>query len=324
MFDFKVQYADPHACNKHYNKYFIIAIIALMRTDLLALFLAVYRAGSLTAVAKAQNIVPSSISRGIRTLEAHFGARLFHRTTRQLTATEAGHKLYARLVPLVSELDALTSELSESDGTPRGNLKITASVSYGSTRIVPRLQEFIEKHPAVRPDIRLTDEPVDLINESIDVAIRHGVLDDSSLVARKIADVSYHLVASPAYLECMAPVEVPDDLSRHRIATLTFDGFRDQWRLRNGATTRGVTLDPVLRLSNANALRQYVLGGGGIALLADWLIDDDLKKGALRNVLPQWIGAGSSFESSLWLVYPSRSYIPLKARAFAEHFFGVI
>ena len=292
-----------------------------MNIEHLKTFVSVYRAKGFASVAKEQGVVPSSVSRAIAALEAQLTVRLFHRTTRRLTPTEAGETFFRRISLLMEEFDAACAVLADQSSRPSGRLRVTASVSYGQIVIVPKLKAFRLSYPDIDLELVLSDRCLDLVGERFDMAIRHGVLRDSSLVARKIRDVRYYVVASPEYLAHARRIRTPLDIAYHPTVTFSLDGFRMSWcfRKREKKTKETVvSLAPALVVSNAIAIRQVVREGVGLALLADWTIAEDLRNGSLVKVLPKWEVAGSSFDSAVWLVSPSRAYVPEKVRVFSE------
>ncbi len=289
-----------------------------MNLDHLKMFTAVYRAGGFAPVAVDLNVAPSSISRAIAGLEAELQSRLFHRTTRQLTPTEAGETFYRRIAPLVEELEAACLEAADKARGPAGRLRITSSASFGQLVIAPLLQEFRKTYPDIEIEFLLSDQIVNLVEESIDIAVRHGVLADSSMLSRKLMDVDYILVASPEYLQNKPPIEAPEDIETHQTVSFHLDSFRSCWRFRNGKDLREIAINPVAIVSQAAALVRCVKDGMGLALVADWTVVDELKSGKLVHVLPDWEAAGGSFDASISLVFPSRAYMPDKSRAFAD------
>lgn len=285
-------------------------------------FVDVHRSGGFAPVAKDRGVSPSSISRAIASLETALEVRLFQRTTRQLSPTEAGDAFYRRVLPLVEELEDACAEATEGTKRPSGRLRVTASVSFGQIRIAPRLKEFRTAFPDIELDLVLSDAQIDLLAERIDLAVRHGPLADSGMAARKLADVHYRLVASPDYLLDASPIEKPPDIADHPCIAFPYDGFRTRWQFRNKAETQEIAIAPAVTASNAGAILQCVRDGLGLALLADWTIGRDLDTGRLVELLPNWHAAGGQFENSIWLVFPSRKFIPAKTRAFADFLTG--
>lgn len=282
------------------------------------IFIAVYRAGNFAAVAKDDNVAPSSISRAIAKLEKDLQTRLFQRTTRKLTPTEAGERYFKRVAPLIEEFDQAHQALIDDLEMPSGTLRVTASVSYGQIIIAPLLKKFRTCFPHIEIELILSDSRLDIISEQIDIALRHGQLADSSLVRRKLCDVQYYLVASPEYLAENTPIGSPGHVRDHVLITMAYENFRKEWSFKSGDNFEKISIHPALTISNAVAVRQCVRDEIGIAVLADWVVEDDLAKGRLARLLPEWQVSGAHFDSSIWLVYPSRRFLPAKTRAFSQ------
>lgn len=291
-----------------------------MEIEQLETFAAVYRAGGFAPVARERNLAPSSISRAIAGLEEALEVRLFQRSTRKLEPTDAGEAFYRRVLPLIEEFAAARAEARDRAKGPAGRLRITASVSYGQLCIVPRLAAFRARYPDIQLDLLLSDAALDILAERIDLAVRHGPLADSSLVASRLMPVRYRAVASPAYLAEAAPIREPADIAEHPCIAFSFGDYRSRWRFRrpSDAQPEEVAVTPALTLSNAAAIRLCARQGLGLALMADWTVRDDLASGALVEVLPAYEAAGASFDSAVWLVFPSRRFLPAKTRAFAD------
>ena len=289
-----------------------------MNLEHLKLFVAVYRAGGFAPVAEELNVAPSSVSRTIAALEAELAARLFHRTTRKLTPTEAGEAYFRRVAPLVEELELARQEAEERAHGPAGRLRVTCSTSFGKFVVAPHLKAFHDLYPDIQLEIIMSDRQLDLVDERIDVAIRHGSLPDSSMISRKLMDVAYFLVASPAYLDAAPPLDTPEDIGAHRTVSFMLDSFRSRWRFRRGGEVREISINPVVAANNAFTLVQCARDGLGVAVVADWNVAEELASGRLVRILPDWEAAGASFDVSVWLLFPSRAYIPEKARVFAD------
>lgn len=163
-----------------------------------------------------------------------------------------------------------------------------------------------------------TDAVVDLAAERIDVAVRHGPLADSSLVARKLLPVAYALCASPAYLARHGTPATPADLAQHRCLGFSTTATRARWRLQKRTEADEVVVHPRIVMNNGIALKRCAVDGGGLVLLSDWLVDDALRSGALVRALPGYDATPTEFDSALWLVYPSRACVPRKVGVFVE------
>jgi DNA-binding transcriptional LysR family regulator len=282
----------------------------------LALLVDVARLGSFAAVARAHDQDPSSIGRAVAQTEAALGVRLFERSTRRMELTEAGHQYIARITPLLEEFAQAADEARAVRAEPRGTLRITASVAFGQRVLVPRLHALRARHPHLRIEAVFTDQNLDLVAERIDLAVRLAPSVEGDLIVSKLMDTRYRIVAAPEYLAHAPPLARPADLARHRVLLFPLRPYRTRWLFRDAEGT--VTEQPVdgdLVLSPAGALRDAALAGLGPALLADWLIDDDLRTGRLVHALPQWDVAATAFDTAAWLVYPSRRYLPAKTRA---------
>ncbi len=290
-----------------------------MDVQALELFAAVARRGSFAAVAKERNVDPSSISRAIADLEAELGLRLFQRTTRSMTLTEAGDLYLARIVPLTEELARAREAAAQVTGAPRGLLRITASVTFGQTRIVPLLAEFRARYPQLQIEGLFTDANVDLVAERIDLAVRLAPVVEGDLIAAKLMDTRYRVVASKAYLAGAPPLARPADLSAHKVLLFNLRAFRTRWLFRDGdGREESVPISGDITLSPAGSLREAAIAGLGPALLPDWLVDDAIAAGDLVDTLPQHQATATTFDTAAWLVYPSRAYLPNKVRVMAD------
>ena len=228
----------------------------------LKVFVEVMRAGSFAAVARAHDVDPSSISRTIAILEDELGFRLFQRTTRRLAATEAGALYFERMQPIIDELDRAGQEARDIVTEPAGRLRVTASVSFGHTVLVPLLPRLRSAFPELAVDLMLTDAVLDLITEKIDVAVRLGPRIDTGLIGTQLMRTRYYACASPAYLKAAPKLKVPSDLTAHGCLLFPYPGYRSRWRFRakNGEVTE-VPVNGAVTISNALALHRAALDG---------------------------------------------------------------
>jgi DNA-binding transcriptional LysR family regulator len=290
-----------------------------MDISVLQLFIEVFRQGSFAAVARDRNLDPSSVSRAIAGLEEELGVRLFQRTTRQLSPTEAGTTYFERVESLVEELLQAAAITTDISSQPTGKLRITASVSFGLKCIVPILPKFTRRYPDLTVDILLSDTIVDLFAERIDVAIRLGLPPDSALVAQQLMPTYYSVCASPDYLKRSEQLKNPIDLAQHNCLLFPFSGFRSRWIFKDqkGALSEVPVFGNTL-ISSAIALQHCAIAGMGLALLPNWLIEENIQAGTLINVFPDYEVTAIDFSTAAWLVYPSRAYIPLKVQVFID------
>jgi DNA-binding transcriptional LysR family regulator len=290
-----------------------------MDISVLQIFVEVVRQGSFAAVARDRNIDPSSVSRVIAGLEAELGVRLLQRTTRQLSPTEAGMSYFERIEPLVEEIQQATDIATDVSGQPKGTLRVTASGSFGLKCIVPLLPKFEQLYPELTIDLLLTDAVVDLLAERIDVAVRLGLMADSTLIAQHLMPIHYVVCASPMYLKKAEKLQAPKDLVNHNCLLFPLAGFRSRWIFQDQqGELSEIPVAGRTIISSAIGLQQCAIAGMGLALLPNWLIDDDLQTGTLVNVFSDYQVTATNFSTAAWLVYPSRAYVPLKVRIFME------
>ncbi|HET9626544.1 MAG TPA: LysR family transcriptional regulator [Kofleriaceae bacterium] len=290
-----------------------------MDLSALQVFVDVIRRGSFAAVARDRRRAPSSISRTIAGLERELAVRLFQRSTRQLVLTAAGQRFFARIAPLVGELEAAASQVGDEAAQVTGRLCVTAPVTFGQVALVPLLPELARLHPALAFDLRLTDAAIDLAAERVDVALRLGTLDDSSLVATRLFAIRYVVCASPRYLAAAGTPARPADLADHDGVLLTGPAFAARWlfRDRRGRITAAQPR-PRLAISNVLALCDCAAAGMGITCVPSWAAARYLRDGALTALFAGHAVTATSFAAAAWLVYPSRSYLPLKVRRFVD------
>ena len=288
--------------------------IATLRT-----FVEVMRRRSFTSVARLLDVTPSSISRTIAGLESELGVRLFHRTTRKLSPTEAALAYFDRVEPMVTELERAALVAADSSETPRGLIRVTAVGAFARANLVPLLPEFSRRFPELRFELILTDRFLDLVEERIDLAVRLGRLTESSLIAHRLCDLVYVVCASPDYLRRRGRPKTPHDLERHDCLRHPVQGFGARWRFRKGD---GDSFEvPILGRIVANdgaALVQSAAAGMGIVLLPRWHMADEIRKGTLVELFPDYRATASEFDLAAWMLYPSRSYLPQKVRVFAD------
>ncbi|HKX41980.1 MAG TPA: LysR family transcriptional regulator [Burkholderiaceae bacterium] len=282
----------------------------------------VIRHGSFAAAARQLNVDPSSVSRVVAGLETELGMRLFNRNTRQLVLTEAGSAFAEHLGLALDEFAHARSAAVDAVGEVRGRLRMTMSNAVALHCVSPLLPAFCAANPALELDMQLSELPVDLFAERMDVAIRLSNLRDSSLVAVPLFQIKYRVVASPAWVRANgAQLHHPLDLKN--VACLCFArvGHRDCWQFTptGGGDMVEFLVRPRLIATNALMLREGALSGLGPALLADWMSDDDVAAGTLVDLFPQHTVSTANAPSTGWALYPSRSYVPAKVRVFIDY-----
>ena len=287
----------------------------------IALFLRVLDLGSISAAARSLDLSTAVASQRLKRLETSLGVRLLHRTTRRLHATPEGALLAEQGRVLVEDLESLGSGLRDAGASVAGTLRVTMSASFGRQYISPLLPRFLALHPRVRISVHLTDQVVDLVSEGFDLAIRIGALEDSSLVARKLAPNRRVLCASPAYLARHGEPRSPIDLTAHECLQLFgSQGRQDVWRLRDAddGTEHVVRVQGRCESNYGELLRDAAVAGLGIALHSTWHVAEDLRAGRLKIVLPRYRPA----ETAISAVMPERRMVPPRVRAFVEFLAG--
>jgi DNA-binding transcriptional LysR family regulator len=289
-----------------------------MDLQTLQVFVEVVRRGSFAAVARDHDVDPSSISRTIANLENELDLRLFHRSTRRLTATEAGLIYFDRVEALVEELERARLKAMDASGRAKGVLRVSSPVSFAQLNIVPLLPELAELHPELIFELILTDAKLDLLEERIDVAIRIGDTPEKGLAFKKISPMVARVCASPAYLEKHGRPKTPSDLEQHNCMVLNQPGFGDRWHFTDPSGARSeIQVQGQLRTSNAMTLKQCALADMGVILQARWIVGRELRQGDLIDLFPDYQVTASEFEQpAAWVVHPSRNYLPFKLRAF--------
>ena len=274
-----------------------------------AAFVRVVEGGSFTAAGKALAVPTSSVSRAVARLEEELGVRLLHRTTRKLSLTDSGQLFFRRMHAAVGEADEAVRAVGGLSSEPRGLVRMTAP--NAPTRRFPQIIAMIvRRHPGLVIELQLTNRVVDLVGEGIDLAIRAGHLADSTLVARKVAESSLGLFASPEYLKQNGKPRLPRELARH--ACLAYGGRQGKlpWRLRGPTGEKTVTVSGPLVCDDMTFLQEAAIAGAGIAMLPSELCVEAVEAKELVRVLPRYGVGGSG--SGLYLVWPSQKLVPAR------------
>lgn len=278
----------------------------------LDIFARVARTGNMSAAGREMGLSPAVVSKRISLLEDRLGARLFQRTTRHLTLTETGDGYFKRVVDILSLVEEAEDFVNRRNTKPRGHLKITAPTAFSRLHVTPHLPAFLNRYPEIDIDFRITDNIVDIIRENFDIAIRIGELEDSSLVAKKLASEVRVLCAAPSYIEAFdAPKEL-GDLEMHNCLSA---GALDVWRLEGPEGPRQFRAKGNIRSNSGELIREAVIAGIGISLLSTWDIGPALASGQLQVVLPEYRGMSTD---AIYAVYPSRDFMPSKVNVFIE------
>jgi DNA-binding transcriptional LysR family regulator len=287
----------------------------LDRVTSMLVFVRVTALGSFSAAGRALNLSQTMVTKHIAALEERLGVKLFHRSTRRLTLTEAGRHYLASCERILAEIEEAETSARADQVEPRGTLRLNVPLSFGIREIAPALAEFVHLHPAVSIDLGLSDRYVDLIDEGWDLAVRIGLLQESSLVARYLAPCRVVLCAAPAYLAARGTPHVLADLAAHNCLgyTLPSPASADRWQFgKNGEVA--VKIAGNLRASNGDALVAAALAGQGLIYQPTFLLADRLRSGSLVTLpLDQ-----PTRTLPIHAILPSGRQPPAKVRAFVE------
>lgn len=290
-----------------------------MDIDSVRVFVDVMKQGSFAAVARQRDMDPSSISRSISNLEDELGFRLFQRTTRKLAPTEAGTEYFDRVERLIGEFDLAGEAALDLVSSPTGKLRVTACTSFGQRVLAPVLPELRFRYPNLTIDLHLVDHTVDIVEDKIDLAVRFGKRPQGDFIVSRLVPRHFRVCASPAYIDQHGKPDTPQALQHRDCLLFSFPGYRSAWKFRReGEDVLSVPVTGHVLISHGVTMTKCAVGGLGPALLPDWLCADEIKAGELVDLFPDYECTATEFDTSAWLVYPSRSYMPLKLRAFID------
>jgi len=289
-------------------------------------FVRVVEAGSFSAVAAELRATQSAVSKQVASLEKALGAKLLVRTTRSLALTEEGERYFEQARRLVAEIAEAESELIQGESQLHGWIRVAASVGFGRLKLMPLVKSFMTAYPGVKVDLRLHDGFIDLVEHGIDVSIRIGDLPDSGLIARRIGTSQRMVLAHQDYLRSLpADVETPvdpGDLLAHNCIVYTGMSNSNLWLFTAGAgatdaigTARSVRVHGDMQSNSSEVLRAAVLSGMGIGYAPTWLFEDELARGDVVRLMPNW----ASPQSPIHLVSPPERKHSARVRAFAAH-----
>ncbi|TDK23823.1 LysR family transcriptional regulator [Luteimonas aestuarii] len=280
------------------------------------IFVKVVEHGSFVGAAKSLRLPKTTVSRKVQELETRLGAQLLHRTTRKLGLTEAGNVYFEHSQRIARDLNEAESAVSQLQAGPRGWLRFTAPYSIGIDKIAPLLGEFHSRHPEVRVEMLLSNEPLDLIAGEIDVALRFGDLPDSTLVARKLSVLHTQVYAGSAYIARYGEPLHPDELQYHRTlaSPKNRNGNGYAFFLDDGNGRQAFPVNPILVANDPSAWKGALLCGEGLTIAADVMVKPFVEQGMVKRVLAGWTGG----EYQLNAVFPRGHAQSPKVRAFVD------
>ena len=281
----------------------------------IVVFAKVAETKSFTGAAEALGLPKSTVSRKLAQLEERLGVRLVQRTTRKLALTDIGEAYYDRCARIVADLASAEQLVTDMQASPRGRLRVSATVDFATRYLGDIVSVFLADHPEINVEIDATDRVVDLIEDGFDVAIRFGSLPESSLVARRLCGVALLLCASPGYLDRRGTPKHIEELDEHDHVLFTPVSRNQTWTVVHGDATYEFGRPARFASNNYGAVRHAAIAGAGIALISDFMVADDLRSGALVRVLPDW----ATRTTDVHAVYPARQNLPPRLALFLDH-----
>ena len=295
----------------------------MMHLNEMAIFAKVVETKSFSAAARHLALTKSAVSKQVSRLEQALGVRLLNRTTRTLSLTGEGSAVYEHCARLVAAAEAAELAASQLVATPRGTIRLSAPVSFGTQHIAPAVPGFLARYPETRVELVLLDRFVDLADEGFDLVIRMSSQLPDGLVARRLLDIDFVVCAAPAYLERCGTPQTPADLATHNCLLYGHEGFGSTWLFHGGPATQGKPDEQRVRVAgnyqvnSSEAVHSALRDGLGLALAPRLTVQDDLASGTLRAVLAGW-QAIAPFNAAHALYLPNRQLSP-KVRALIDH-----
>lgn len=285
-----------------------------MNFDHLRLFIRISSTCNISLAGKELDLSPAVASAHINKLEDSLGVKLIHRTTRKVSLTEEGQTFLPYAEDVLASVEAAKSSVGSGSTIPQGTLRITAPASFGRMHIVPALKHFMSDYPDLKVDLRLSDSIVDMVEGGFDIAIRNASLNDSTLIARKLAQDNRILCASPDYIIQHGLPQTPADLANHQCIDLI--GI-DSWTFKTPDGQIKMRNQSYLRADNGESIRDASIGGMGITICSKWCAYQQLRSGKLVQVLTEYPLVS---DTAIWAVYPSSRLLAPKVRAFIDFF----
>ena len=287
-----------------------------MNASDLSLFVRVAEQGSFNKAAKLVGLSTPALSKRISKLEQDLGVQLIHRTTRRLNLTEAGESLYVSGKNIDGQVSDAIANVSAFRHGLSGTIKMSVPTISGELLLAEAIAEFCQRHPNIKVDMRLENDFVDLVGEGLDLAIRTGILEDSSLIAQPLIESSWVVCCSPQYLNQHGSPENLESLKQHNCLAYTYQAKGSfDWRFHHQGQEKSVRIDGSFATNNAQALRKAALAGFGIVYVPKCCVYEDLQQGTLITLLPDY----QPRRLGVYALYPYTKYLPEKLRLLIDH-----
>ena len=277
-------------------------------------FVKVAESGSFSSAARVLGRSKAVVSKQLAMLEGALGVQLLLRTTRQVRLTEVGRRYHERCVQVLADLDDLESNVQQSQSSPRGVLRVAGPQTFAELHLSAAIREFLRRYPQLQVELVLTDSIVDLVDHGFDVAIRIGQLEDSSLLARRLASSAIVTCASPEYLARRGVPHTPEQLAQHELVLDSNLRQPGTWRFRRGTRTVNVRVAGRLQVNSAVMVRHFLVSGSGIGLCPEFVVREDLEAGTLVPLLAEFSG----YDLGVYAVYPHTRHVPSRVRVFVD------
>ncbi len=279
------------------------------------IFMRAAESGSFSAAGRSLRMSPSVISYRVQALETHLNCRLVSRTTRRMNLTEAGRVFYERCLDIIESVERAEVSVTEAGATPRGTLKVTAPLGLGRRVISSLAATYREQHTETDVHLRLSDHLLDLVQESVDVAIRLAQLRDSTFTLRKVADIERVLCASPIYLKKRGLPKAPAELLQHSCLLLRFPGSQQfRWTLTVDHEPTTLPVSGQLDADDSDVLIEWALADQGIVMMPLYEVAEHIAAGRLETVLPDT----PPQSVTLGVLYPTRKMLPSRVKSFVD------
>jgi DNA-binding transcriptional LysR family regulator len=284
------------------------------RLTAIEVFVRIVEEGSLTAAGERLGLSRAAVSKQLVALEDRLGVRLLNRTTRRSSLTEAGSVFYERARQILMELAEAEREARRNSARPTGRLRLNAPMTFGTMHLAPAIPAYSAAHPAVTVDMTLNDRIVDLVDEGFDLAVRIGRLNDSSLMARRLAPCRFVVCAAPSYLAERGRPVAPEELAAHACLGYSYAPDGDLWEFVGPDGARRVRVSGPLRANNGEALAAAAAAGMGIVLSPSFIVSAHLRAGRLVPILEDYTIA----ERGIFAVWPAGRHLSAKVRSFVD------